>query len=148
METNQNPLFREKGITVDYMLPQLQRRAKSVIEQQVRLRTTFYDRNDVPIFRGQARFVDEHTVEVVKDDGGRDVLQGEHIVIATGVAARQAREAGHDEETEHRVLALHGLLHLAGYDHEADAGEMARVEARLRRRGGLTAGLIERGGRG
>jgi probable rRNA maturation factor len=66
------------------------------------------------------------------------------IVIATGVAARQAREAGHDEETEHRVLALHGLLHLAGHDHERDTGEMARIEARLRRRGGLTAGLIER----
>lgn len=66
------------------------------------------------------------------------------IVIATGVAKRQAREAGHDEQTEHRVLALHGLLHLAGYDHERDAGEMARVEARLRKRGGLAAGLIER----
>ena len=69
------------------------------------------------------------------------------IVIASGVAARQARDAGHDEETEHRVLALHGLLHLAGYDHEQDDGAMARVEARLRKRGGLTSGLIERGRR-
>ena len=68
------------------------------------------------------------------------------IVIATGVARRQAREAGHSYQTELRVLALHGLLHLLGYDHdrENDAGRMARLEARLRRRGGLRAGVIER----
>ena len=68
------------------------------------------------------------------------------IVIATGVARRQAKTAGHSYQTELRVLALHGLLHLLGYDHDdrLDRGRMARTEARLRRKGGLDAGLIER----
>ena len=66
------------------------------------------------------------------------------LAIATGVARRQARAEGHALAIELRVLALHGLLHLLGYDHETDRGEMRRVEDRLRRRLGLPTGLIGR----
>ena len=61
------------------------------------------------------------------------------VVIARGVAGRQARSAGHDLATEFRVLALHGLLHLLGYDHEndIDADTMEALEARILARLGI-----------
>ena len=66
------------------------------------------------------------------------------LAISVPTALRQAREQGHTLATEIKVLILHGLLHLAGYDHEADTGQMARREGLLRARLGLPAGLIER----
>ena len=66
------------------------------------------------------------------------------IAISRGIAQKQAKLLGHSLRTEFRVLALHGLLHLLGYDHENDNGRMARAEARLRHKAGLPRGLIAR----
>jgi probable rRNA maturation factor len=66
------------------------------------------------------------------------------LAISVETAARQAREQGHRLSIELRVLMLHGLLHLAGFDHETDDGKMAKVERKLRTRLRLPQGLIER----
>ncbi len=66
------------------------------------------------------------------------------LAISLETAARQAAEHGHTLALEVRILILHGVLHLAGYDHENDAGEMAEREAELRRELRLPTSLIAR----
>jgi probable rRNA maturation factor len=66
------------------------------------------------------------------------------IVIAPQVAARQALQYGVTPEHEIRKLIVHGLLHLMGYDHETDGGDMQRMQNRLLRRRFFAAGLLLR----
>jgi probable rRNA maturation factor len=66
------------------------------------------------------------------------------LAISLDTAQRQAIEHGHSLQTEIKVLLLHGLLHLGGFDHEMDSGEMASRELDLRRELDLPAGLMER----
>ena len=66
------------------------------------------------------------------------------IAISAEIAAQNARRLGHSAAEEIKILALHGILHLAGYDHESDNGQMARKEDRLRKQLGLPPALIER----
>jgi probable rRNA maturation factor len=66
------------------------------------------------------------------------------IAISFDIALRNARLLGHSVADEIRILTLHGILHLAGYDHENDKGEMAKKEILLRRRLALPTSLIER----
>ena len=66
------------------------------------------------------------------------------LAISLETAARQAARYGHSLRDEVRVLLLHGALHLAGFDHEIDSGEMAAREAELRRELGLPTSLIAR----
>lgn len=99
---------------------------------------------DAAMRRLNARFRDaDYATDVLSFPSDEPGVLGD-IAIARGVAARQAREQGHDEATELKTLALHGLLHLLGYDHEHDRGEMRRTEDRLRKRAGLPTGLITR----
>lgn len=74
-------------------------------------------------------------------------LAGEHdgdLAISVDTAARQAESFGHTLNDEVKILLLHGLLHLAGMDHEVDSGEMAAKEAELRAELKLPISLIER----
>ena len=74
---------------------------------------------------------------------GRLEFAGE-IAISAEIAAQNASRLGHSPAAEIKVLVLHGMLHLAGFDHERDNGAMARKEARLRRELRLPLALIER----
>jgi probable rRNA maturation factor len=92
-------------------------------------------------FRGQNKVTDVLSFpapEVVAQEVAGD------LAISVPTARRQAREQRHALAIELKVLILHGLLHLAGYDHERDDGKMARRERRLREQLGLPKGLIER----
>jgi probable rRNA maturation factor len=90
---------------------------------------------DVLSFPAAAEFAQHH---------GGDV--GGDVAISLETAQRQAAEQGHSLRDEVRVLLLHGLLHLAGMDHEVDRGEMAAREDELRVRLRLPNGLIARVG--
>jgi probable rRNA maturation factor len=70
------------------------------------------------------------------------------IVVSVDMAVRSARRFAHEPAHEIKILILHGMLHLAGHDHETDRGQMARKEERLRRQLGLRDGLIARQSKG
>jgi probable rRNA maturation factor len=94
-------------------------------------------------FRGKNKATDVLSFPADTGTPGPEEIAGD-LAISVPTARRQAAEQGHSLSTEIKVLLLHGLLHLAGYDHEADAGQMARRERLLRGRLGLPQGLIER----
>jgi probable rRNA maturation factor len=68
------------------------------------------------------------------------------VAISADIAAENSRQLGHAASDELKILMLHGVIHLAGYDHETDDGQMGRKEDRLRRRLGLPGSLIARNG--
>jgi probable rRNA maturation factor len=85
----------------------------------------------------------DRTTDVLSFPDGADGRGGD-IAISAATAARNARRLGHTPAQEIKALILHGLLHLAGYDHASDHGQMARREARLRRQLELPVSLTER----
>lgn len=96
-------------------------------------------------FRGKNKATDVLSFPAPEPIPGCDMepIAGD-LAVSVPTARRQAVEQGHPLSTEIKVLILHGLLHLAGYDHESDNGKMARRERILRARLRLPQGLIER----
>jgi len=92
-------------------------------------------------YRGQDKATD---VLSFPSDGGAGKGFAGDIAISADLAAQSARQFGHAPAEELKLLLLHGVLHLAGYDHERDNGRMAGMEERLRARLGLSTSLIAR----
>ena len=93
-------------------------------------------------FRGKDKPTDVLSFPRASDDA-RNEFAGE-IAISAEIAAQNAFALGHTPAQEVKILVLHGILHLRGYDHERDGGQMTRREERLRTRLGLPIGLIDR----
>lgn len=74
---------------------------------------------------------------LAKKNGAKPVESLGDIAIAPETAKRYAKKNGRSLSAEIRVLMLHGTLHLMGYDHETDTGQMTRIEQKLRRRLGI-----------
>jgi probable rRNA maturation factor len=122
--------------------PPRQQRLRRVLEAAARERGVRAEGELVLVFTGDAairtlnaryRHKDVATdVLSFAGEGGEEGLGD--VVISIPAAARNARRLGRSLDSEIEVLALHGLLHVLGYDHETDDGEMDRLEGRLRRR--------------
>ena len=92
-------------------------------------------------FRGKDKPTDVLSFPAYQN--GKATLAGD-IAISADIARANAGELGHSFEEEMKILLLHGLLHLAGHDHESDNGEMRELEQSLRAKLKLPSGLIER----
>ena len=94
------------------------------------------------VFRRKDKATDVLSFPAFQLNGNKN-LAGD-LAISVEMAAREAAQRGHSLNVELKVLLLHGVLHLAGWDHETDSGQMARKEEALRRQLGLEQGLIGR----
>jgi NAD(P) transhydrogenase len=83
-EVNNNRLVRDMGVSLNFSFPQLRKSSQAVIDKQVDLRQSFYDRNTVPVFGGNAKFIDANTIEVCESHEGRQRFRANSFVIATG----------------------------------------------------------------
>jgi probable rRNA maturation factor len=95
-------------------------------------------------FRGIDRATDVLSFPSPQFGSGQKKRIAGDIAISVDVASRNSARLGHSIAAEIKILALHGILHLAGMDHENDNGKMARKEIQLRQELKLTEGLIER----
>jgi NAD(P) transhydrogenase len=84
MRFNNDNMFRSIGKPTVFSFPNVLSRAKQVITKQVKLRSTFYGRNNVPIVHGDAKFIDSQTIEVSVKDGTRQVFESDNFAICTG----------------------------------------------------------------
>ena len=108
-ELNMSSMYKAAGVRMRLEFSQLRQGASAVIAKQVDMRQGFYNRNRVTLINGNAKFINEHTIEVCEDNGGCQQLTADAFVIATG--SRPFRPEGVDF-THRRVFDSDNILDL------------------------------------
>jgi len=130
-------LVNVEGLEADALASEFQEDAMALLVEaklEAELSLTLCDGPFIQRLNAEWRGVDRET-DVLSFPMDDDVIIGD-VVVCVGVARRQADERGYELRDELRVLLVHGLLHLLGYDHETgeeDAAEMREAEGRLLR---------------
>ncbi|MGB6691271.1 MAG: rRNA maturation RNase YbeY [Terracidiphilus sp.] len=139
------PASPQHRLPSERSLAQFLRFAQSAARLQGQVTVLLTGDKSIRRLNRQFRGIDK-TTDVLSFPTAGDTFPGiaGDIAISVQAARRQAIEQGHSLAEEVKVLILHGLLHLAGYDHQVDDGRMERRERLLRRRLSLPQGLIER----
>ena len=84
IEYNTTPLFADNRVSRNLTFAEIMKHASGVISAQTRLRSSFYDRNRVTLYHGEASFIDANSLEIIRADGSRDTITAKQIAIATG----------------------------------------------------------------
>src|SRR5271157_2580694 len=143
-------VLEKKVVLLEHNIPEVRARALSLFAG--RAQRALRLKGEVNVRIASNRELQKLNRRFRKKDKPTDVLSfstampklAGDIAISADIAAANAADIGHSIETELKVLILHGLLHLAGYDHETDNGEMQLLEIELRQQLKLPTGLIER----
>jgi probable rRNA maturation factor len=139
-------IFRKRvaGLT-ELALTRFIARARALAGLKAQVNAVLISSNEMKSLNRRFRGKDKPTdvLSFPAEQNEKNHFAGE-IAISAEIATANARALGHSPAEEIKLLALHGILHLRGYDHECDNGEMAKREKQLRAKLDLPLGLIER----
>jgi probable rRNA maturation factor len=124
---------RARKLTVTPWVKRVEGMLKAIGKSESSVTVAFVSDKKIRELNRQFRRIDKATDVLSFPSDSRDGEMGD-IAISIETAARQAKQSGLTLDGEIAQLLLHGLLHLSGYDHETDNGEMNRLELRLRKK--------------
>ena len=127
---------RARKLTVTPWVKRVEGMLKAIGKSESSVTVAFVSDKKIRELNRQFRRIDKATDVLSFPSDSRDGEMGD-IAISIETAARQAKQSGLTLDGEIAQLLLHGLLHLSGYDHETDNGEMNRLELRLRKKLGI-----------
>ena len=127
---------RARKLTVTPWVKRVEGMLKAIGKSESSVTVAFVSDKKIRELNRQFRRIDKATDVLSFPSDSSDGEMGD-IAISIETAARQAKQSGLTLDGEIAQLLLHGLLHLSGYDHETDNGEMNRLELRLRKKLGI-----------